>query len=419
MRTLVPSLAMLLATVVAASPLGLASEEARRGASSATVPPSEAIANGAQIVFADGRRLAVAQALPSGGRGIVEWQRQAGDRDESASFSEVVAILWDERDPIGKGEPKMVMQNGERYPGRLDRADGALRWMHPWLGPIAIDLEATRSISIDGSSPDSANGPSADADRVRLANGDLIEGLVAEVDREIGIESIADGSVRRVPLEVVSRIDFLDSPRPPGSVRLEARDGTVVDVESIRTSPSSLRDANRRGEPPTIELIRRSSTSVSGPDPVSIPLHDFSAMLIAPSRTTMLAALAPKVEGVVGSDRSWLPAPSTGDRTAPIAQQDVELSGPIRVRYELPRGTVLSSVATLPDTMRRFGDFELRILDGSREVLRHRFSREEPRVSIATMIESGELVIELHEGLHGPVQDRLLLESPILIAPAR
>jgi hypothetical protein len=67
--------------------------------------------------------------------------------------------------------------------------------------------------------------------------------------------------------------------------------------------------------------------------------------------------------------------------------------------------------------MRRFGDFELRVLDGSREVLRHRFSREDPSIAIAASIDTGELVIELREGLHGPVQDRLLLESPMLIAP--
>ena len=80
---------------------------------------------------------------------------------------------------------------------------------------------------------------------------------------------------------------------------------------------------------------------------------------------------------------------------------------------------MLSTVATLPDTMRRFGDFELVLLDGRREVLRHRFSRDAPRLEIAARIDSGELVLELREGRYGPVQDRLRLEAPLLIAPAR
>ncbi|MFZ9691892.1 MAG: hypothetical protein ACO3EP_07590 [Phycisphaerales bacterium] len=421
LRNLVPVLAML----VVLGMLGMASsidadpEADRRGASSGTVPMNEAIGDRAQVVMADGRRNLAAVALPLGERRIVEWRRPDGDRDESASFGEVVAILWVDRDRSARTTASMSMQNGERYPGRLDRAEGVLRWMHPWLGAIAIDLEATRSLRIEGASSDSNGDATAESDRVRLANGDLIEGLVAEIDREVEIESLADGSIRRVPLEVVSRIDFLDSPRPPGAVRLEARDGTVVDVASFRTSPSSLREALRRGESATIELNRPTSDPSGGSAAITLPLHDFSAILLAPSRITMLASLTPEVEAIDGSDRYWLPIPSGGAQATPIGEQDVELSGPIRVRYRIAKGMVLSADASLPDTMRRFGDFELRILDGSREVLRHRFSRESPSVSIAAAIASGELVLELHEGLHGPVQDRLLLESPMLIAPAR
>lgn len=411
-------LATIAATLLAASPAGGSADEARRGATSGEAARAEASGDRAQIVFADGRRIDAARVHPSGERRIVEWRRAGGDRDESAPFGEVVAVLWVDRAPIGKAASSIAMQNGERFPGRPDRAEGVLRWMHPWLGAIALDLESTRSIEFDMAARSATRDPSAEADRVRLANGDRIEGLVAAIDREVEIESLADGSVRRVPLEVVSRIDLLDSPQPPGSLRLEARDGTVVDVASFRTSPSSLRETVRRGERATVELVRGSADPDASPAAIALPLRDFSALLLAPSRITMLASRSPEIEAIDGSDRFWVPIPR-GGQAAPIAMQDVEFSGPIRVRYEIAKGTVLSALATLPDTMRRFGDFELRVLDGSREVLRHRFSREDPSVAIAAAIASGELVFELREGLHGPVQDRLLLESPMLIAPAR
>ncbi|MGA0174457.1 MAG: hypothetical protein ACO3NL_12545, partial [Phycisphaerales bacterium] len=313
----------MLAMLVVLGMLGMASsidadpEADRRGASSGTVPMNEAIGDRAQVVMADGRRNLAAVALPLGERRIVEWRRPDGDRDESASFGEVVAILWVDRDRSARTTASMSMQNGERYPGRLDRAEGVLRWMHPWLGAIAIDLEATRSLRIEGPSSDSNGDATAESDRVRLANGDLIEGLVAEIDREVEIESLADGSIRRVPLEVVSRIDFLDSPRPPGAVRLEARDGTVVDVASFRTSPTSLREATRRGEAATIDLVRGGDQPGSSRPSITLPLEDFAALLLAPARIELLASMVPTVEAIDGSERLWIPSPRSADSTAP------------------------------------------------------------------------------------------------------
>ncbi len=417
MRSFRRALTAIAATMLVATAAGARVEASPQRTASAAAPPATASADRAQLVLADGRRIDVSRVLPSGDRRAVEWRRPDGDRDESAAFGEVVAILWIDRAPIGEARPSIAMQNGERFPGRLDRAEGTLRWMHPWLGAISIDLERTRSISIEGAASSETSDPNAEADRVRLANGDRIEGLVTELDREVAIESLADGSVRRVPLEVVARLDFLESKQAPGAIRFEARDGTVVDVASFRTSPPSLREATRRGEAATIDLVRSGDQPGSSRPSITLPLEDFAALLLAPSRIELLASMVPTVEAIDGSERLWLPSPRSADSTAPIASRDVEISGPVRVRYRVAKGSVLSAIATLPDTMRRFGDFEMRVLDGSREVLRHRFSREDPSIAIAAPIDTGELVIELREGLHGPVQDRLLLESPMLIAP--
>ena len=416
-----PFATVLLASAIASGALAMPHEEARRGRSSGPATPSaagEKSLDRAEIVLADGRRVLAEVALPAGDRQVVEWRRAGGDRDDSAPFEQVVAIFWPERSRLGEPSSTLVLQSGERYPGRTDRAAGALRWMHPWLGPIAIDLERIRSIEIGPGAAGESGPRDAEGDRVHLANGDVLEGLVTELDRECVVESLSDGSTRRVPLEVVVRIEFLENPQAPGAIRLEARDGTVVDAERFRTTPSSLRELVRRGEAVSISIVPSGGTARE----IGLPLRDFSALLLAPSRIESLAAIDPEIEAIDerdGSVRSWIPSPDRADASAPIGARDVEFSGPAWIRYRVARGSVLSALATLPDTMRRFGDFELVLLDGDREVLRHRFSRDAPRLEIAARIDSGELVLELREGRYGPVQDRLRLEAPLLIAPAR
>ena len=429
------ALAAMFASALAASSFASPREEARRGRSSGQVAADagrEPELDRAEIVLADGRRVPAERVLPVGERGIVEWRRPGGDRDESAPFDEVVAILWTGRGSPGKPSAILVLQSGERFPGRLDRGTGELRWMHPWLGPIAIDLERVRSIEVEAAAWGDAGWREAEGDRVRLANGDVIEGLVTELDRECVVESLADGSVRRVPLEVVARIDLLESEQAPGAIRLVARDGTVVDVERFGMAPTSLREQMRRDTAPMITIAREGVADPPNPSAreTVIPLRDFSAMLIGPSRVESLASIAPTVEPIdpsqaSGADdangatvRSWIPAPVRAGESTPIGDRDVDFTGPARIRYSVAEGSVLSTTAVLPDTMRRFGDFELVLFDGRREVLRHRFNRDAPRLEIAAAIETGELVLELREGRYGPVQDRLRLESPLLIAPA-
>ena len=421
---------VLLTSVVTGGAFAATRDEARRGRSSGQVAAasgSDLELEQAEIVFADGRRVIAAQVLPLGDRGIVEWRRPDGDRNESAPFGQIAAILWTGRDALGEPSANlsMTMQSGERFPGRIDRGAGELRWMHPWLGPIAIDLERTRSIEIEASRREAIPRES-EGDRVLLANGDVIEGLVTELDRDCVVESLADGSIRRVPLEVVARIDLLESKQEPGSIRLEARDGTVVDVDRFRVAPASLREQARREDAATIAIYREREPGSAGAasKEISLPLRDFSAIVFGPARIESLASLDPQIEpiesGAVEANptRTWIPSPVRADASTPIGDRDVEFSGPARIRYRVAKGSVLSTTAILPDTMQRFGDFELVLFDGRREVLRHRFNRDAPRLEIATAIETGELVLELREGRFGPVQDRLRLESPLLIAPA-
>ena len=427
---------LLLTSVVTGSALAVTREEARRGRSSGQVaaePGGDLELERAEIVFADGRRVIAARVLPVGDRGIVEWRRPDGDRNESAPFGQIVAILWTGRDALGEPSANlsMTMQSGERFPGRIDRGAGELRWMHPWLGPIAIDLERTRSIEIEASRRETIPRES-EGDRVLLANGDVIEGLVTELDRDCVVESLDDGSIRRVPLEVVARIDLLESDQNPGTIRLEARDGTVVDVERFRVAPTSLREQARREDVATIAIVRGRDQDLADASSkeIPLPLRDFSAIVFGPARIESLASLDPQIEPIetrqasggdaanTATERFWIPAPARAEESTPIADRDVEFSGPARIRYRVAKGSVLSTTAILPDTMRRFGDFELVLFDGRREILRHRFSHEAPRLEIAAPITSGELVLELHEGRYGPVQDRLRFESALLIVPA-
>lgn len=400
------AIAVLLAASLA-SPSAIAAGPQAKPAGARTAPIAS---ERAEIVRRDGVRIEADRAWLDSDRRSVGFRRAGRDRDESAPWPEIAAILW--RSPPTARDPSMLLslQTGERFPGSIERQGEAIRFAHPWLGSIEIDLDKARSIEIVPGTPAGSRPRDASGDRVALANGDAIEGLVTSLGARCEIESLEDGSARSFPLEVVARVDFLDSPQPPGPIRLEARDGTVVDVPSIRSAPPS------RGErPPTIAIPRRAGAP-QGPE-IALPLEDFSAILFEPAGIVPLAALLPRVGPAGGESPRWIPEPERAGGAAPLAWRDVEIAGPAIVRYAVAPGTILSARAILPDTMRRFGDFELVLRDGPREVLRHRFSREDPEVPIAARIDSGELVLELREGRHGPVQDRLRLAAGLLIAP--
>ena len=103
---------------------------------------------------------------------------------------------------------------------------------------------------------------------------------------------------------------------------------------------------------------------------------------------------------------------------APLGLARVELRGPIVVRYGLPAVPVLLvAEATLPLAARTWGDCELVIRSDRREIFRAHLNAERPTVQVSVLVEGAELELEITEGAHGPIQDRIVLHRTMLLAP--
>lgn len=363
----------------------------------------------AEVILRDGRRVASLRASLSADGRSVELSAEEGGRSRTLPVEEVAAILFSPAGAAPSDAPGMMeMQDGERMPGRLERAGDGVAWVHPWLGATPVDLDLVRRIEIDRSGPRPRSAAPADADLVLLANGDAVTGLVAEVAVDVVVEPLDGGGTRRVPLERVRSIELASRPSPPGAIRLWTSDGTVLDAESLRASGRDLL------------ALRREGAGDAGTRETTLFLREVDAVAWRPASILPLASRPVEVSAVdaeeSGPPRSWIPGPRIGEGGA-LEAPPIELSGPARFAFAVPEGSVLSAVALLPEPMRRFGDLELVALDGGREVSRRRFSAADPSAELVVPCASGVLVLELRAGRHGPVQDVLRLSGAVIVLP--
>ena len=86
------------------------------------------------------------------------------------------------------------------------------------------------------------------------------------------------------------------------------------------------------------------------------------------------------------------------------------------VRYLLPpQAKRLAAEALVPLEARAWADFEFIIRCDDQEVFRQRMNADTPNAAINVPLRGSELTIELTEGAHGPIQDRLRLNLPLLL----
>lgn len=380
-------------------------------------PPTSEVAEEprrAEVILRDGRRVAALRASVSADGRAVELASADGGRSRVVPVEEVAAILFSPAGGAPSDAPGMLeMQDGERLPGRLERAEEGVAWVHPWLGAMPVDLDRVRRLEIERPPrprQGAAGGDAApaDADLVLLANGDAVAGLVAEVSIDVLVEPLDGGEPRRVPLERVRSIELARRPAAPGAIRLWTADGTVLDAESLRASGRDLL------------ALRREGTAAASTRETTLFLREIDAVAWRPASILPLATRPVEVSALAAEDsrppRSWLPGPRIGVDGA-LDAPPIELSGPARFAFAVPAGAVLSAVALLPEPMRRFGDLELVAFDGGREVLRRRFSGSDPGAELIVPCASGVLVLELREGRHGPVQDVLRLLGAVVVLP--
>lgn len=344
------------------------------------------------IVTADGRTAA---------GDSIEWGdpiRLGGGVGKPIARGDLAALL-DRFGAMRPTGPVLRLHDGQSFPGRLEAAAGELvRWRHAWLGVVEVPIDRIRSVSFIGTSE--APPPARRGDRIELANGDAVEGLVLSLGGECEMEPLDGGPPRSIPIGLLRSISFLERREPSGEVRVWCGDGTVVDGAAWGVSEAGLRlDGTLRGE-------------------ATVPLEWVVAAAWPPRRLHPLAEAPVEVLPGEGTElRGWLPPPQVASGEHPLAAAPIEISGPVRVRWRLEPGSIVVADAILPVPMRRFGDFELIARDGGRELFRVPFGGSIHARRLRMEAASGELELEMTLGRHGPVGDLLRLERAVVIRP--
>ncbi|MHC5005653.1 MAG: hypothetical protein ACYTJ0_21340, partial [Planctomycetota bacterium] len=243
-----------------------------------------------------------------------------------------------------------------------------------------------------------------ESDVVMLANGDRLEGFIVALGDPISLEVTGpDGpEIVDVPLDRAAAVAMVTPSQPPAERRVWFTDGTIINVSSLRVGDDGF--------------VRLSSPMV-GSEMLEhrLRLGEIAAVLFGPGLMQPLAELTPS--GIAGPESRYvIPSPASIDPGAPLGLSRLEYRGPMVARYALPTGASrFAAEATLPVESRDWGDYELLVRDDDRVVFRAQLDRERPSASINVAVTGTELTIELTEGRHGPIQDRLHLDRAALL----
>lgn len=360
---------------------------------------------GAQdLVLGETGRLERGRLVAIDDRAVV-WRNASGELREMP-LDACVAVSSEFPLPIQPSDPGvLVLADGQRLPGRIGLNAGVLTWRHRLIGEWPIDLERLRSLSlVAGVEPPAAIA----SDVVVLTNGDRVEGIVVALGTSVLVEPLAAAGVDpvppiEVPLERIAALSLVTRPAPVEGAAVWFADGTV-----LRTASPRLGDDG---------IVRLGTTDLTGgAGSLTATVEEVTGIVFRTRSLAPLNTLA--VGGVSGPpERYHVPDPRVLDPgPAPLGAPPVRLSGPVEVRYVLPApGMRFLAEAVIPQFARAWGDLELVLLSGGRELFRHHLDGASPVVPIDILVPGKDLVIELREGRNGPVQDVVVLRRPLLL----
>lgn len=354
--------------------------------------------------------------------------------------------------PLEPPTPWVELVDGQRFVGRLapPPADAAaneqiIRWSHPRLGTLTIELDAVHRIVRPGLSADanlSTLPDSVRADTVWLGNGDRFEGFVEGLSTADPASPQATTSLLITPagtpgstpataiaFDQIAAVVFANPAKPPepGVARLWLGDGSVLSAQQVEIDATSGRVTVASATLPGDPADQRAGAAASGKrTSASLELNQLRAVSFDMARLHPLSAQPIADSGPVDGRRIAPPAaisPVIDGRPAPLNAEDLILPGPMFVEWVLPAAaTRLAGWATLDPAGAAWGDCDVRISvrspeSQSRELARGRVNAESPvlPINVALPSSAGVLRLEVLPGAAGPIQDRIILKRMLIL----
>jgi hypothetical protein len=239
------------------------------------------------------------------------------------------------------------------------------------------------------------------ADRVTLLNGDVLRGFVLSIGEEVVVE-LESGATASAEMDLVAEARLANPRGSASGLTLWLSDGSVMSAASV------MQLSGARVE---IELL-------SG-EIATMPLGSIRAASFGSERVRALGSLTPD-RARPPEGRRWSPplrrVPAADSLAiAPLFASDVVAPGPMIVRWSLPEGAALLGLtAELPEASLPWGDCELVVREGGRELARERLWEERRIAEIRVELSGGPLEIEVEAGRYGPVGDVVRLRAPLV-----
>lgn len=328
-----------------------------------------------------------------------------------ALIAEPVAPVKEERKAWSRAPlpPPGVLEtvDGQRFPG--DTAGPSsnpelLAWDIPGLGRFELPLDSVRFVRRRGAvEPAPARAPSSDT--LVLTNGDRLAGFLAGVGASIRFEPTGADPVE-TGLDRVAALILANPAKAARGPRVWLEGGAVAAVRRL-----------------TIDSDGRMLLSLEAGPTGSFEWSKLRALSFDAGRLVPLSSVAIAGQEPTGERRWAAPVQVARGATepgslesSPLDAADLVLPGPMRVRWDLPEGAGrLSATLALSPGSEPWGDCEVVIKSGGREVARRRLIAGREAITLNTELAGGALTIEVDEGRYGPIKDRVVIGRPLLL----
>ena len=379
-----------------------------RHARSSLAPIAALCAVGTGAGAADDRFILIERDLTARSITVLELDHRAASImndsgvTESLPLDQCLLLLREAPLPAVEPRGKLILADGAHVPGTsvgcFAEPVDHVAWSHAWLGVIDVPLDRLRTmIILPGATPEEGS-----SDTLRLRDGEKLEGFVLGIGRQVDFETRVQNESRhvRVDLDRVESISFVARPRPRVGRWAWFGDGTALEVRALTF-----------GSDGWVHL----DGSWATPSANAVQVGDLAGLAFAAERVVPLAQL--RHAPLPAEPMRWrVPSPRLVTDGEPFGVETIELRGPLQVTYPMPDGaTRFAAEFELAPGSEQWGDLDLRIGAGTKELSRAHLDASNPVCTVNVPIDGASLEITLTAGAHAAIQDRVLVRRGMVL----